>query len=637
MIPVAQIIYSLVIGLRWQHSYINLAFDSITDVPGTVVFEFTEREVPKEDVDDDVHGEITVPYGSGDVNGLLRRHAPIQSKWVRIKWVNGVQPQTFFNMDTAFTVTAVNPPLSPISVLPNADNLAETNNSTVILKNPDAFTFIHQEYTEGETGKNGGNVHITGQESPIQVIQETNSNTSANQRPIGAQSPTRLDNTPLANRKKVRISARGITEEDMWIAIGFDSGMTFETASEMMKTDGLPREYNVDDQVELFGIVQSGLAGGETASTVVANAAPTGTATNPADAQTSNDLRSTIDANGETVVFAEGIFDDPATGEESIDVLDFILEGHKDDASLPAVGLGSLTKHSSGNVSQITSTVQTLNADRLYVATIGWRDDTQSIVNVTSTMGFTGAILVDQTTTTDSGNARTAVIYMTGTPTSTGVISIQFGSAVDHCTLGIMQLTNVDLTNPVQAFTNGGENNTPANHSININGDARGRVFFVTSMEETTYTASGGLTEESDWGSTTRNDNSQAIGHKAIVTTGSQNLTGNYGADDNFAFVAFSVNPATPANPILALDFTKNGSAMGTTQYITLTTSNDTDFLIDLLTLDPSLVAADIPTIGCTVSGFDVDSGLPAKIDVGEINMNEISGATARISVYQEG
>ena len=105
---------------KWQNSFIDMVMDGISSSDAIVMMEFTEVEFPKEYVDDDVHDSITIPY---QAYTLLRRHTTLQSKHVRVKWVNSIEDQTFFNLDVAFTTEAVSPPMQPIIIPPGPKKL----------------------------------------------------------------------------------------------------------------------------------------------------------------------------------------------------------------------------------------------------------------------------------------------------------------------------------------------------------------------------------------------------------------------------------------------------------------------------------------------------------------------------------
>lgn len=119
-----------------QQSYVGVVAEMKASHGGIFNIDLSANDVPTNGVDTDIDDHLTSTYDP-NFQSLLRRVEPIQSQWVRIRYVNGPTNQTQFNLDTAFTTTA--PPVSQVRLdtpLTDAD-LAATTRAIAAGRQPD--------------------------------------------------------------------------------------------------------------------------------------------------------------------------------------------------------------------------------------------------------------------------------------------------------------------------------------------------------------------------------------------------------------------------------------------------------------------------------------------------------------------
>lgn len=121
---------------KWQDKYVGFLQDVNSDVPGTLLIDFSESDTPTDGVDTDVDDVLLEFYDPADI-GFLRRITPTQSRHVRLRYVNGNTAQSEFTIQGAFTTTA--PPLvmKRLSLPPTKDNLAGIVDAVQWAETPD--------------------------------------------------------------------------------------------------------------------------------------------------------------------------------------------------------------------------------------------------------------------------------------------------------------------------------------------------------------------------------------------------------------------------------------------------------------------------------------------------------------------
>lgn len=86
--------------------YVALITSCTTDVAGTLYIDFTDAESPTDGVDTDTDFSLSVTFAGGEV---VRRITPLQSRWVRHRFVNGGSNQATFELNATLSSDA--PPL----------------------------------------------------------------------------------------------------------------------------------------------------------------------------------------------------------------------------------------------------------------------------------------------------------------------------------------------------------------------------------------------------------------------------------------------------------------------------------------------------------------------------------------------
>lgn len=121
---------------EWQNNYVGVVVEAKASHSGTLHVDFSSAVAPVDGNDTSVGDSLVSAYDPALIP-LLRRVEPVQSRWCRIRFVNGGTAQTSFSLDAAFVTSA--PPVSQVRIdtaLTDAD-LAATGRSVTVGKQPD--------------------------------------------------------------------------------------------------------------------------------------------------------------------------------------------------------------------------------------------------------------------------------------------------------------------------------------------------------------------------------------------------------------------------------------------------------------------------------------------------------------------
>lgn len=224
----------------WQGSYVGLLSDFEADQSGTFYIDFSQDDTPSDGDDLSVDVSIVISYNPSD--GLVRRITPVQSKWVRHRYVNGGVAQTVFNLDAAFTTAA--PPLMMVGLRQNVDEnqLAGLTRSVLSAENDSSV------YGNIGRGDNGGlDIGIVEHEVDTPIESLTTFTTAG---VTVLNSATRIDSSQLANRKAVSLKAT--TTNNKRIFIGEDNTVTTSTGYPL--SAGASLDIDLTDDAEIWGI-----------------------------------------------------------------------------------------------------------------------------------------------------------------------------------------------------------------------------------------------------------------------------------------------------------------------------------------------------------------------------------------------
>jgi len=103
--------------VEWQTSYVGIVVDmkaTLAAATGMLFIDFSTATTPTNGSDASVDDSITATYDASQVS-LLRLVAGVQSRWVRVRYVNGATAQTTFALDTALITNAAPLPQLPLN------------------------------------------------------------------------------------------------------------------------------------------------------------------------------------------------------------------------------------------------------------------------------------------------------------------------------------------------------------------------------------------------------------------------------------------------------------------------------------------------------------------------------------------
>ena len=117
--------------------YVAIVASVEADETGTLYVDLTNETSPTDGDDSSVQRSFTIAYGSSVVDTVVSRITPVQSRWVRVRYVNDSTAQATFTVESAFLTAA--PPLvgQSLAVVPTTENLAGLVRSVGTGPNPD--------------------------------------------------------------------------------------------------------------------------------------------------------------------------------------------------------------------------------------------------------------------------------------------------------------------------------------------------------------------------------------------------------------------------------------------------------------------------------------------------------------------
>lgn len=439
--------------------------------------------------------------------------------------------------------------------------------------------------------------------------------------------PTRLDLTQVPNRRSVAV--RNISASGSNAAIGYDNTIGFNGAAWPLfgaSKDGISKLASNDMQfwalAEDTGGVESSLRRGP-------GAAPTGTATSPGNAQTTNDSRAVMDAVGETILantYTSGT-------ANTIVSVKLGLEARKD----PLVPTETVTQDpeiiigtSASGTNLNTGVNVTANDDRLYIARIALQDVGASINSIAG-LGLTW---LDAGADAIGGDARVATWYAYGSPSTDGIVTATL-SISSRGIIAVSQFLGVDPVDPVEAVSI--SNGTGTSYSGTLTGTDLGVTLVVAGCGNQTHTAGSGALETSETSTGTgSNTLTMAATREENTVTGSQSYAGTFSGSSDWAVSVITLRPQDALDPEVELTYKLSGVTGATSGILTFTTDVDDFGTVDI-SADRVWAGADIVLI-TEVKAELLSLGAAAlEIDYIFIDLVDTTGNTARLVIDQMG
>lgn len=596
---------------RWSESYSTLVSFVTSDVAGTLYVESTSVVAPTNGVDTDV--EISVPVDfDPDVALVSRRNTPVQSRWVRHKYVNGTAAQSSFSLGAIFTTT------DPGDVYLNATQIPQ--NSVLVSQHRAIQTIPTADGTEFQNipvDSSTGNPKVTVSNVRDDILLRPLSTATAGQVVVGTTA-TRLDISSPSNRRAVFISNDGPSAG----AIGFSSGITYNSGSIRMPV-GAVRTMNFSEDVQIWGVSQD--TGGSVSTLQRSPASASGTATNPSNVLSSNGSYANITAAAQTIN-ATGY---TAGTSNSLVSVKLGMEANRTAGGTQVAAHVATVTGSAGDVGTIsTSSAVTGVTNQLYLAAIS-RESTTAAVNSVSGLGLTWT----QVGTVTAGGVRTLDVWKAqGTVSGSTTVTANFSNTATNCHIAVSRYSGVSTSTNVQAFaTATGTSTTPTTSAIAST--ENGIAYMAVVMDNHTSTAGAGYTELSDEVTAIgANRDGLTTEFKAITVTGTETPTCTLDSSVTWGALGLTLTPAPVTDPTVTLSYTLSAVPGATSGVATVSSTSDTNYYLDI-TSDRAWVPGDIANIAAIATGTSITATV--NVDWLFVELIDTTGNTTRFSIMQ--
>lgn len=593
-----------------QENYIKSITSLSADTSGVLYLDVTNINTPVDGVDDDVQGFLTFLYDP-TINPILRLQSPVQTRWVRHRYINGPAAQSLFNLEGAFVVSDPGLSSQPLRVLP--DNVTQVGIVRSVNTIPSLVT---GEYQEIPIDSSVGNPTVTVTNVRDDLLLRPASLAQANQIVVGT-APTRIDPSPLTNRREVVISNEGPTS----CSVGFGNGITYDSNSVRLSS-GASRTMSLASSVELWAIAQD--SGGTETVLTRSGASASGTATSPSNALTSDDSRASISADGQTIII------DGYTAGTTNDIVSIQIgiEGQKQSGQFETVIKEEVQSGSTTGAGNVTSASLAGGTNQLYVAYVT-RNASNTITQVLADGVFLTPLVVNK-----SVGGRTIDVWYGYGDFTAGVTTASMSTST-NAHISVYRFSNVDPSTPIQdsGFTTGSGTSVTG---PTLNGTIKGYSLLGISHEASSGTAGAGYTEDVDLTNGT-GSNIDSIGteSKALVTTGTEAASYTLSSSQSWYAIGVTISPAVAVDPQVTLSYRLSAIDGDTSGIVILTSTTDTSYKVDI-TGDRSWVFGDIANVEVTATGSLV-SASAAQIDHLFIEVVDTTGSITRLSVLQTG
>ncbi len=620
---------------EWESNFVEMMVAVQSDQSGGLFLDYSNRISPVNGVDTDVTLSIgPLPY-SPVASPLLRGSNPLQSRWVRLRYVNGVAAQSEFNLRAVFLTSSLGSGIKPAAFVLQKD-LPTTMQDSITSSRTQESTDGSEVYVQdrstlnSSTGKRGKNSNITGVDVAIDIkalpdVTDTGRFTASVTSPVQLPAPTVL------NPKTVQI-----------INLHPDNTVSIGTLVKLAASQGhallpqLPLELDYDGQTNrpYFQVDSGSVPLSATTDRFGTGTANVVGATNPAN----------INAN-------DGVFTTFAASSDSLDItgltaaLTYPTIASVKVAVKAAKGTNQTTEQvtfvssqvgNAGAVGSVVSASVTGGSDLLVLAFVAREvsSATNGGVSGLTGMGLTW-VQVGSTQNSDDDHRRIDLWRAYGTAT-TGSVTATFSTTPTSSRIAVHTISGADSTTPVQATGGTADNNATVTGPA-IAGTNRGLSVLGAAINNATSTAGAGYTERTDDGGTTGTSNNLTTETKQLTLTGSETGTFTLSASKHYACIAATITPAAAINPVIRVRTKVGGIISGTSALFTLSSTTQGEITVVDITSDRSWTSTvladtdlvvDSPTIGAATGIVD-----SARLTVTETE----SAATAPISYMYIG
>lgn len=596
---------------KWQESYLKLSISVNADVAGSLWIDFSDAIAPVNGDESSVTSTLFYAY-TPSIEPLFREHTPVQSRWVRVRFTNGIAAQSFFTFNSVLLNTDPGLASLQIRTLPVKGQLAG-----IVRNIPAVFTADGSALQDLPIASDGSpKSYITHIQDDILI--EPLSSALASQTAVGTTA-IQVDASPLSNRRVVSVFNQGPSR----ISLGHSSGITF-TAGSIVVPVGSTRTFGVDATVPIWAICEN-LGGTQTIFTRSGSSA-TGTATNPSNALNNDGVYSNITAAAQTI----NVTGFTAGTTNPLVLVRIGVDGNKTTGQVETVAFQDNQTGNAGNVGTVSTTSSVTQAvGHVYLAAIS-RENGSAVVTGVSGMSLTWTQVATQANST---SRAIDVWYAVGNATTAGIVTASFDRNATNSHIAVSRYSNVDPNSVVQAFaTATGNSTTPAVAAIACTN--KGMAFLATCMDNHTFSAGSGYTLISTE-TTAAGASRDGLGteRKAITVTGTETPTGTIDSGVQWAAIGLTLTPKPAIDPSITLSYTLSAVAGATSGTVTFTLGTDVTSFVNI-TPDRAWVAADAVNVNVIATGLALGSA-NANIDYLFLELTDSTGSASRVSVWQ--
>lgn len=380
------------------------------------------------------------------------------------------------------------------------------------------------------------------------------------------------------------------------------------------------------DAVKLWATVS-----GSAVATVLTRTfgAATGTATNPTNELTDNNLYATYSAVGQTVEVTG------ATAGTANPLARVRIGRIARKASSPATetvsNVGSVVTGVAGNTLTTVSGTVTASADTLYVVRMARRKTTSQVVSVVDSLGeLTWLPAGTDATGTD---ARASLWYAYGSPSANFTVTVTYSEAATHSVIAVTRHQGVNASSPFQSYEAITGNST--GYSDTLAGTALGMLLVGAAFSNQTHTAGSGATESSETASGTgSNTSTLATTFEAIASTGNESYSGTFSSSVGWAVIAVTLAPSDTLPVVWNMTYDVSEVVGATSGSLSFSSTSEETQYVDITNDRAPWVVADIPNtdVQATLSAKGAANGEGEQIF---LELTDTTGAIAIVAMRQ--
>lgn len=598
---------------NWQEDYIAILVDTSSDVNGTLFVDLSQEDNPIDGNDVSIEDSIPFLYVKTETP-ILKIKLPLQSKWIRIRYVNGPAAQTVFFLDTAFSISDPGLTQGPLLRLPSHKNIAGLVRAVLTVPNgPDAD---YKEYPMSTLGNPKSSIAEIHDDISIEPL-----DTPVMSQLIVGTTATRIDNDAPTNRRVITITNEGPGRA----AVGFLNTLTFNSQSHRLPVNRA-LEFMLPASVNVFALAETTSGTQTTLQRSPGGTSSTGSPTNPGNVTSNNAVYANFTAQGQTITGTTYT----AGTTNSLVAVRLGIDGNKQSGQVETVSVGQVVSGATAGAGSVVSASLAGGSNQLYIAVVTRNDSSGTVTGVSGGgINFTPTSQVN----ISNGNRRIDVWFAYGTFTS-GSVTANL-SAATNAHIAVYRIVNADSTTPIQTISSTTGSGT-AITGPGVAGTNKGLAILAISHGDGTGNPGVGYTENVDLTNGAGSNTDGIItANKPLVSTGTETGTYTLANSSSWAAIGLTIKPREAIDPVITLSYTLSGIPGTTTGQVTLSSSSDVSSTVDV-TADRAWAVADIPNVNVIATASTL-SAAQANIDWIYLELVDTTGNTARLSIYQGG